>query len=181
MTGSERREGRARDAHKTRAAILNAAETIFAQHGFDGARIEAIANASGYNNSLLFRYFGDKLGLYAEVLKRADKEMSELLDACSPPCWKMKPSPLTRTSSEPFSVPLLARCLIIWSTILISCAWSTGNRPRACIPLRKLPHTLSQPISRGLRHSSPKHPNRPRASRSRCCRLGRAGRTALLV
>ena len=79
MTGSERREGRARDAHKTRAAILNAAETIFAQHGFDGARIEAIANASGYNNSLLFRYFGDKLGLYAEVLKRADKEMSELL------------------------------------------------------------------------------------------------------
>jgi TetR/AcrR family transcriptional regulator len=28
---------------------------------------------------LLFRYFGDKLGLYAEVLKRADREMSELL------------------------------------------------------------------------------------------------------
>jgi TetR/AcrR family transcriptional regulator len=60
-------------------AILDAAEAVFAQHGFDGARVEAIANASGYNNGLLFRYFGDKLGLYAEVLKRTDKEMSEFL------------------------------------------------------------------------------------------------------
>jgi TetR/AcrR family transcriptional regulator len=73
------RGGRVHDAHRTRAAILDAAEAVFAQHGFDGARIDAIANASGYNNGLLFRYFGDKLGLYAEVLKRADREMGELL------------------------------------------------------------------------------------------------------
>src|SRR5579859_5365284 len=73
------RGARTRDARRTRAAILDAAEAMFAQHGFDGARIEAIANASGYNSGLLFRYFGDKLGLYAEVLKRADQEMSELL------------------------------------------------------------------------------------------------------
>ena len=79
MTESERREGKARDADRTRAAILDAAEAVFAQHGFDGARVEAIANASGFNNSLLFRYFGDKIGLYTEVLKRADREMSELL------------------------------------------------------------------------------------------------------
>jgi TetR/AcrR family transcriptional regulator len=79
MAKTERRGGRVRDAHRTRVAILDAAEAVFAQHGFDGARIEAIANASGYNNGLLFRYFGDKLGLYTEVLKRADKEMSELL------------------------------------------------------------------------------------------------------
>src|SRR6266568_8945680 len=79
MTEPESRGGRARDAHRTRAAILDAAEATFAQHGFDGARIDAIANASGYNSGLLFRYFGDKLGLYTEVLKRADEEMSELL------------------------------------------------------------------------------------------------------
>ena len=79
MAEPERREGKARDSHRTRAAILDAAEEVFAQHGFDGARVEVIANTSGYNNSLLFRYFGDKLGLYTEVLKRADREMSELL------------------------------------------------------------------------------------------------------
>lgn len=79
MTQPGSREGRTRDAKRARVAILDAAEAVFAQHGFDGARVEAIAQASGYNSGLLFRYFGDKLGLYAEVLKRADKEMSELL------------------------------------------------------------------------------------------------------
>ena len=63
----------------TREAILTAAEVVFAEHGFDGARIDTIAEASGYNKTLIFRYFGDKLGLYAEVLKRADREANELL------------------------------------------------------------------------------------------------------
>jgi AcrR family transcriptional regulator len=58
-------------------AILNAAEEVFAEHGFDGARIDAIAKASGYNSSLIFHYFGDKLNLYAEVVKHADREMTE--------------------------------------------------------------------------------------------------------
>ncbi len=63
----------------TREAILKAAEITFAGHGFDGARVDTIAEVSGYNKTLIFRYFGDKLGLYTEVLKRADREMSELL------------------------------------------------------------------------------------------------------
>ncbi len=79
MTESGSRGGRTRDARRAREAILDAAEAVFAQHGFDGARVKAIAAASGYNSGLLFRYFGDKLGLYAAVLKRADEEMSELL------------------------------------------------------------------------------------------------------
>jgi AcrR family transcriptional regulator len=68
--------GRAHDAEGAQEAILNAAEEVFAEHGFDGARIDAIAKASGYNSSLLFHYFGDKLGLYAEVVKRADREIT---------------------------------------------------------------------------------------------------------
>jgi len=71
------RRGRVHDARGAREAILNAAEMVFAEHGFDGARIDAIAEESGYNKSLLFQYFGDKLGLYAEVIKRADREMTE--------------------------------------------------------------------------------------------------------
>jgi AcrR family transcriptional regulator len=71
------RRGRVHDAKGAREAILNAAETVFAKHGFDGARVDAIAEASGYNKSLLFQYFGDKLGLYAEIVKRADREMTE--------------------------------------------------------------------------------------------------------
>ena len=68
-----------RRSEKTRLAILDAAEAAFAEHGFDGARIDAIAAASGHNKTLIFRYFGDKLNLYAEVLKRVDKQAAEPL------------------------------------------------------------------------------------------------------
>lgn len=72
------RRGRMHNAEGTREAILNAAEEIFAQHGFDGARIDAIAARAGCNKSLIFQYIGDKLTLYTEVLKRADLESTEL-------------------------------------------------------------------------------------------------------
>src|SRR6266581_17001 len=78
MAESERRHERARDTQRAREVILNAAEAVFAEHGFDGARIDALAKASGYNPRLLFQYFGDKLCLYTAVLKRADQGTSVL-------------------------------------------------------------------------------------------------------
>ena len=84
---SGRRTGRTHNAEGAREAILNAAEQVFAQHGFDGARVDAIAQAAGYNKSLIFQYFGDKLGLYAEVIRRADDQtrvlQTEVLAALS--------------------------------------------------------------------------------------------------
>ena len=76
----DRRPKRERDAEVARKAILDAAEEIFAEHGFDGARIDAIAAVSGYNKSLIFHYFDDKLGLYTAVLKRIE---------CSPLRYRM--------------------------------------------------------------------------------------------
>lgn len=73
---AEPRRGRAHDAEGAREAIICAAEEAFAQHGFDGARIDAIAAASGYNKSLIFHYFEDKLGLYSAVIRRL-KEQGE--------------------------------------------------------------------------------------------------------
>jgi TetR/AcrR family transcriptional regulator len=72
------RRGRVHDAEGAREAILNAAEEVFAEHGFDGARIDAIAAKAGYNKSLLFQYFGDKIGLYAMVTERARRDIREL-------------------------------------------------------------------------------------------------------
>jgi TetR/AcrR family transcriptional regulator len=79
MSERESKPGRSRDAEKTREAILNAAEAVFAEYGFGRARIDAIAQVADYNKSLIGQYFGDKLGLYAEVLKRADRELDALL------------------------------------------------------------------------------------------------------
>jgi TetR/AcrR family transcriptional regulator len=78
MAERERKQGRTRDADRTRQVILDAAEAVFAEHGFDGARFDAIAHASGYNRSLIGQYFGDKLGLYTEVNRRLDRDFSEL-------------------------------------------------------------------------------------------------------
>lgn len=74
---SDLRPKRERDAEVARKTILDAAEEIFAEHGFDGARIDAIAAASGYNKSLIFHYFDDKLGLYTAVLKRIEQQGNE--------------------------------------------------------------------------------------------------------
>jgi TetR/AcrR family transcriptional regulator len=78
MAESRSKRERIRDAKLARQLILDAAQAVFAEHGFDGARIDAIAKASGYNISLLFQYFGDKLGLYTEVLKRTDRDLTAL-------------------------------------------------------------------------------------------------------
>ena len=78
MSDPEPRRGREHDAKGTREAILNAAEAVFAEHGFDGARYDAIAQAAGYNKSLIGQYFGDKLGLYTEVNRRIDRGAKEL-------------------------------------------------------------------------------------------------------
>src|SRR5258708_30602428 len=74
MSESGRRRGEA-----TREVILTAAEIVFAEHGFDGARVDTIANVSGYVNKLIFRYFGDNLGPSAEGLPLTDRELNALL------------------------------------------------------------------------------------------------------
>ncbi len=74
MTEARQRLGRIHDAKGARDAILDAAEKEFAEHGFDGTRVDAIAATSSYNKGLLFRYFGSKLDLYAAVIRRADEQ-----------------------------------------------------------------------------------------------------------
>jgi TetR/AcrR family transcriptional regulator len=78
MTENGTKHGRVHNAEGARKAILNASEVEFAEHGFAGARVDEIAAQAGYNKGWLFRYFGDKLKLYAEVLKRADRETNQL-------------------------------------------------------------------------------------------------------
>ncbi|HEV2176058.1 MAG TPA: TetR family transcriptional regulator [Terriglobia bacterium] len=66
--------GRRERAAETRAAILAAAERIFAERGLAGARTDAIAARAGVNKALLYYYFKDKDALYLAVL---DDQFSE--------------------------------------------------------------------------------------------------------
>lgn len=54
---------------RTRAAILEAAERVFAEAGLAGARTETIAAAAGVNKAMLFYHFKSKRRLYEAVLE----------------------------------------------------------------------------------------------------------------
>lgn len=49
--------------------ILAAAEIIFAEHGFDGSSLEAIAEKAGLSRQNMLYYFPSKESLYQSVLK----------------------------------------------------------------------------------------------------------------
>lgn len=49
--------------NEARLRILKAAETEFAEKGFDGARVDGIAQRAGVNKALLYYYFKSKAGL----------------------------------------------------------------------------------------------------------------------
>jgi len=48
--------------------IISAAAEVFAAKGYDGARIEEIAERAGINKAMLYYHVGDKARLYAAVL-----------------------------------------------------------------------------------------------------------------
>jgi AcrR family transcriptional regulator len=66
---------RPRDAEKTKAAILKAARDEFCSQGFNGARVDAIAERAQANKRLLYHYFGNKEALYSAVLLDAYQEI----------------------------------------------------------------------------------------------------------
>ncbi|MCL5097681.1 MAG: TetR/AcrR family transcriptional regulator [Candidatus Omnitrophica bacterium] len=61
---------------ETRAAILSAAERIFAKTGLAGARTEAIAVEAGVNKALLYYYFRSKQRLYEAVVEDHFREFN---------------------------------------------------------------------------------------------------------
>jgi AcrR family transcriptional regulator len=67
---------RIRDADRSRRAILDAAETLFAERGFDAVSLQEIGDAAGLSRGAPNYFFGSKQDLYVAVLERvfADRE-----------------------------------------------------------------------------------------------------------
>lgn len=75
----EPRPPRGRDAARTRAAILDAAEHLFAEHGYDAASLEAIGRLAGVSRGTPRYFFGAKDALYRAVLARVLTAEADLL------------------------------------------------------------------------------------------------------
>ena len=53
---------------ETRSRLLEAAATVFAERGIEGASVDAIADAAGRTSGALYAHFGSKEGLLLEVV-----------------------------------------------------------------------------------------------------------------
>jgi TetR/AcrR family transcriptional regulator len=68
-------------AQRTRAAILAAAEPLFARRGYAATRLEDVADAVGLKRAALFYHFRDKQALYDAVIEDAFGALVARLDA----------------------------------------------------------------------------------------------------
>jgi AcrR family transcriptional regulator len=70
----EAQAGRSRDAAASKDALLQAAQTLFGQQGFEGTTIREIGEQAGVDASLIARYFGSKGDLYIAAVIAQDAE-----------------------------------------------------------------------------------------------------------
>lgn len=61
--------------------ILASVAEVFAEKGFDGARVSELAQASGVNKATLYYQIGDKEALYHAVLERVFRHTAEQVEA----------------------------------------------------------------------------------------------------
>jgi AcrR family transcriptional regulator len=63
------KRGRRPGSPDTRAAILTSARELFAEQGYDGTSVRAIAGAAGVDSALVHHYFGSKDDLFLAALQ----------------------------------------------------------------------------------------------------------------
>ncbi|MFD6160707.1 TetR family transcriptional regulator [Nocardia sp. NPDC060256] len=78
MSSENETVSRKKDSAATSAAILAAAQELFAERGYARATVRDIAARAGVNQALLFRYFGNKDELFRAAI--ADQGRRRLAD-----------------------------------------------------------------------------------------------------
>ena len=70
---------------ETRQRVLDAAAGVFADQGYDGARVAEIARAAGLSVGAIYNHYGSKADLLAAVVERdSAEELGRLLAAGEP-------------------------------------------------------------------------------------------------
>nr|WP_090279600.1 TetR/AcrR family transcriptional regulator [Mycolicibacterium komanii]CRL75577.1 transcriptional regulator [Mycolicibacterium komanii] len=82
-TPAAARSGRRRA--RARAALLDAAEVVFGREGYDGARIEEIAELADVSVGSIYTHFEGKRGLYLELVDRALALFTEYMQRSEDP------------------------------------------------------------------------------------------------
>jgi len=73
--------GTVKDSEKTRAKLIEAAGQLFAERGYDGAKVRDIVQRADVHLSALNYHFGSKAALYREVVREACRSDSIPVEA----------------------------------------------------------------------------------------------------
>jgi AcrR family transcriptional regulator len=85
-TSESERPKRRLKAQERRESILNAANTVFGQHGYDNVRIDDVAVAAGISKALIYEHFRSKQELYIELMNRAAADLlGAIVEAATAP------------------------------------------------------------------------------------------------
>ncbi|PXY21368.1 TetR family transcriptional regulator [Prauserella muralis] len=76
-----RRRGRRPAGEDTRTALVEAARAVFAESGFDGATVRAIAARAGVDAAMVNHWFGGKEGLFTKAVLRVPFDIDEVLES----------------------------------------------------------------------------------------------------
>jgi AcrR family transcriptional regulator len=77
---SKRNQRREREVVSARETIVDAAITVFAEHGYHGATVEQLATAAGYSVGSLYNYVAGKQQLYRHVLEKIGAEIRAAIE-----------------------------------------------------------------------------------------------------
>ncbi|MFI8933179.1 TetR/AcrR family transcriptional regulator [Streptomyces sp. NPDC053474] len=66
---------------RRRQAILDAAEALLAEHGYQAATLKAIGQRAGIPTASVYHYFSDRHQVEAELLRRQARELDVLIGA----------------------------------------------------------------------------------------------------
>jgi AcrR family transcriptional regulator len=72
---------RAGESEARRERVLEAAATVLRERGYRGTTTAAVAAAAGVSKESLYSWFGDKSGLFAEVVRRNAATMNAHLES----------------------------------------------------------------------------------------------------
>jgi len=81
MTETPKRETRVEKQARTRAKLIVAAATVFAQHGYEAASVEQIAERAGYSHGAVYSNFAGKSDLFLAVFEEYMAERAQELAA----------------------------------------------------------------------------------------------------
>ena len=99
-----RRRGRRPGGTDTRSALLEEARAVFAEQGYDGATVRAIATRAGVDAAMVNHWFGSKEGLFVQAVLQLPFQPEELI------------SRLTAGPPETMGERIVRTFLTIWDT-----------------------------------------------------------------